>query len=433
MADEDINPVVILADPQVSNRMWVGGMRWAPEKTDRRKRSSLKSPERHRTAKGRLTCLKVTSGCRNAKGKTSRLTGTGILTMPERHRYFSLALGFCSLVRNGYGIFRYDNEKLLFLASVDGQPAVMADQSGSPEDISKKINLFLVMNEEPTEKWQVISSLENPHNWQTIIEKLSPADIRHCKLTVDTRQRFILPVALLSAVACAGVIFWLTQPEPDTGPTAEEIAARARLQFSKPTIPPELPHPWATQPLISDLLKACVDLRKPSPVALGGWKLTEGFCTPESFTLVYERQPGGTVQGFLTRSKEVFGIIPEFNLKDGARLASVPRPLPALPHRDEAVPAPSEQLMRVLTWFQERQITPSVNETAIPEPLPGNDGEPAPVQNWREYQFSVSTPLNPDELFRVFQDTGVRISSIHFKLNGGTFSYTTEGHVYASK
>lgn len=353
--------------------------------------------------------------------------------MPERHRYFSLALGFCSLVRNGYGIFRYDNEKLLFLASVDGQPAVMADQSGSPEDISKKINLFLVMNEEPTEKWQVISSLENPHNWQTIIEKLSPADIRHCKLTVDTRQRFILPVALLSAVACAGVIFWLTQPEPDTGPTAEEIAARARLQFSKPTIPPELPHPWATQPLISDLLKACADLRKPSPVALGGWKLTEGFCTPESFTLVYERQPGGTVQGFLTRSKEVFGIIPEFNLKDGARLASVPRPLPALPHRDEAVPAPSEQLMRVLTWFQERQITPSVNETAIPEPLPGNDGEPAPVQNWREYQFSVSTPLNPDELFRVFQDTGVRISSIHFKLNGGTFSYTTEGHVYASK
>ncbi|EDW1946434.1 type 4b pilus protein PilO2, partial [Salmonella enterica subsp. enterica] len=377
--------------------------------------------------------LKVTSGCRNAKGKTSRLTGTGILTMPERHRYFSLALGFCSLVRNGYGIFRYDNEKLLFLASVDGQPAVMADQSGSPEDISKKINLFLVMNEEPTEKWQVISSLENPHNWQTIIEKLSPADIRHCKLTVDTRQRFILPVALLSAVACAGVIFWLTQPEPDTGPTAEEIAARARLQFSKPTIPPELPHPWATQPLISDLLKACADLRKPSPVALGGWKLTEGFCTPESFTLVYERQPGGTVQGFLTRSKEVFGIIPEFNLKDGARLASVPRPLPALLHRDEAVPAPSEQLMRVLTWFQERQITPSVNETAIPEPLPGNDGEPAPVQNWREYQFSVSTPLNPDELFRVFQDTGVRISSIHFKLNGGTFSYTTEGHVYASK
>ncbi|EBD5982016.1 pilus assembly protein PilO, partial [Salmonella enterica] len=380
-----------------------------------------------------LTCLKVTIGCRNAKGKTSRLTGTGILTMPERHRYFSLALGFSSLVHNGYGIFRYDNEKLLFLASVDGQPAVMADQSGSPEDIAKKINLFLVMNEEPTEKWQVISSLDNPHNWQTIIEKLSPADIRHCKLTVDTRQRFILPVALLSAVACAGVIFWLTQPEPDTGPTAEEIAARARLQFSKPAIPPELPHPWATQPLISDLLKACADLRKPSPVALGGWKLAEGFCTPESFTLVYERQPGGTVQGFLTRSKEVFGIIPEFNLKDGARLASVPRPLPALPHRDEAVPTPSEQLMRVLTWFQERQITPSVNETAIPEPLPGNDGEPAPVQKWREYQFSVSTPLNPDELFRVFQDTGVRISSIHFKLNGGTFSYTTEGHVYASK
>ncbi|MGK3446165.1 type 4b pilus protein PilO2, partial [Escherichia coli] len=42
---------------------------------------------------------------------------------------------------------------------------------------------------------------------------------------------------------------------------------------------------------------------------------------------------------------------------------------------------------------------PAINEIAIPEPLPGNDGEPAPVQKWKEYQFSLSTPVNPDELF----------------------------------
>ncbi|MDI9019738.1 type 4b pilus protein PilO2, partial [Salmonella enterica subsp. enterica serovar Lubbock] len=42
----------------------------------------------------------------------------------------------------------------------------------------------------------------------------------------------------------------------------------------------ELPHPWASQPVISDFLKACADLRKPSPVALEGWKLTGGTCTP---------------------------------------------------------------------------------------------------------------------------------------------------------
>ncbi len=225
----------------------------------------------------------------------------------------------------------------------------------------------------------------------------------------------------------------MTQPEPDVGPTAEAIAARARLQFKKPEPPPELPHPWASQPVISDFLKACADLRKPSPVALEGWKLTGGTCTPETFTLIYERQPGGTIEGFLARSKEIFNVIPDFNLKDGARLASVTRPLPSLPRRDEAVPTPSEQLMRVFTWFQKKQLTPAINEIAIPEPLPGNDGEPAPVQKWKEYQFSLSTPVNPDELFPLFQDTGVRLSNIHFELNGGTFSYSSEGHIYASR
>ncbi len=84
------------------------------------------------------------------------------------------------------------------------------------------------------------------------------------------------------------------------------------------------------------------------------------------------------MKAFWQEAKEIFNVIPDFNLKDGARLASVTRLLPSLPRRDEAVPAPSEQLMRVFTWFQKKQLTPAINEIAIPEPLPGNDGEPAP-------------------------------------------------------
>ncbi len=124
------------------------------------------------------------------------------------------------------------------------------------------------------EKWQVVSSLEHPDNWERIITRLSSADLRRCKLTVGNRSKFTLPAVLFLAAAGAGTVFWMTQPEPDVGPTAEEIAARARLQFKKPEPPPELPHPWASQPVISDFLKACADLRKPSPVALEGWKLT---------------------------------------------------------------------------------------------------------------------------------------------------------------
>lgn len=153
---------------------------------------------------------------------------------------------------------------------------------------------------------------------------------------------------------------------------------------------------------------------------------------PETFTLIYERQPGGTIEGFLARSKEIFNVIPDFNLKDGARLASVTRPLPSRPAgmRQSLPLRTTDAGVHVVS---EKQLTPAINEIAIPEPLPGNDGEPAPVQKWKEYQFSLSTPVNPDELFPLFQDTGVRLSNIHFELNGGTFSYSSEGHIYASR
>ncbi len=84
------------------------------------------------------------------------------------------------------------------------------------------------------EKWQVVSSLEHPDNWESIITRLSSADLRRCKLTVGNRSKFTLPAVLFLVAAGAGTVFWMTQPEPDVGPTAEEIAARARLQFKSP-------------------------------------------------------------------------------------------------------------------------------------------------------------------------------------------------------
>ncbi len=96
----------------------------------------------------RLTSLKVTVGSRNSRGKISRLTGTGILTRPERNHYFSWHW-LSARVRNGYGVFRYSDKELLFLASINGQPAVMADLSGNDADVAQKVSLFLAMNEEP--------------------------------------------------------------------------------------------------------------------------------------------------------------------------------------------------------------------------------------------------------------------------------------------
>lgn len=104
MADEDINPVVLLADPKVNHRVWAACLKWSPVV----KKQRVPSHQKHKphVKSRRLTSLKVTVGSRSSRGKISRITGTGILARPERNHYFSLALAFCSWVRNGYGVFR---------------------------------------------------------------------------------------------------------------------------------------------------------------------------------------------------------------------------------------------------------------------------------------------------------------------------------------
>lgn len=91
MADEDINPVVLLADPKVNHRVWAACLKWTPVVKQR-----VPSHHKHKShvKPRRLTSLKVTVGSRNSRGEISRLTGTGILTVPERNHYFFPRTGF---------------------------------------------------------------------------------------------------------------------------------------------------------------------------------------------------------------------------------------------------------------------------------------------------------------------------------------------------
>lgn len=139
MADEDINPVVLLADPKVNHRVWAACLKWSPVvKTASPFSSETQAPCKIQTA------YLSESDCRQQKFPWEdqphyRHRNTG---GPERNHYFSLALAFCSWVRNGYGVFRYSDKELLFLASINGQPAVMADLSGNDADVAQKVSLF---------------------------------------------------------------------------------------------------------------------------------------------------------------------------------------------------------------------------------------------------------------------------------------------------
>lgn len=432
MADETLNQGVLHPDPGNAGRQWVTAMRWTVVE---RKKRRLPAGARRKKIPGRLI-LHVTVGQRTARGATTRLSGVAAVEKPRRPcTFFSLALAFCTQVRNGYGIYRLGDRQHLFLAAVNGQPAVMADSVDTPEGIQKKLALFLTMNEEPPEKWQVVAPPDAPLSPDTLIQQLSAADMRHCRVHHNrARGRQMALAVMLAGLAGAGAFVYFTQPAPAPVPTPEEIAARSRLMFHDKAPAPELPHPWASLPGVHDMLSACRELiRHPGPVALEGWRLAGGECTPDGLSLLWARQPGGTAEGFLRRSREVFGVIPDFNLKEGAGQAVIRRPLPTLAFHDEPVPDPSSQLMRVLSWFQRKQVTPAIDEVVMPDPLPGDDGKPAPVQTWRDYHFTLSGPQSPERLFHGLADTGIRLSSIRFELNGSAYTYTTEGHIYASK
>lgn len=83
-------------------------------------------------------------------GKGQSVAGSGRLPVRyRRHQLFSLALAFCASTRNGYGIYRLSSTDFVFLASINGVPAVTADKTGSADKMQELLTLFLSMNEPP--------------------------------------------------------------------------------------------------------------------------------------------------------------------------------------------------------------------------------------------------------------------------------------------
>ncbi|WP_394854422.1 type 4b pilus protein PilO2 [Leclercia adecarboxylata] len=87
--------------------------------------------------------------------------GRGRLPARHRHQMYSLALLFCARTRNGYGIYRLSSTDYVFLASINGLPAVTADKTGGAGRMTELLSLFLSMNEPPVDGWDCQATLEN--------------------------------------------------------------------------------------------------------------------------------------------------------------------------------------------------------------------------------------------------------------------------------
>ncbi|MEG5552392.1 type 4b pilus protein PilO2 [Enterobacter wuhouensis] len=421
-------------DGKSRSRYWLAGMDWAPQEKQKVHLPFLSLKKaRHTIAAG--VGVHTVTGRINGRDKQRRVAGSGRLPAHHRHHHLcSLALAFSASTRNGYGIYRLSSTDFVFLASINGLPAVTADKTGGADKMQALLALFLSMNEPPVGGWDCLATVESPLDASSLINGLSARTRLRCRVHVDglQKQRWLLVCAVM--LLGAGAITWWQATRPPEEPvlTAEEIQSRARAMFATKPMPQILPHPWATQVTVPALLNHCLAQQSPAPSVLEGWNLASGSCSPEGVSLLYKLMPGGTVEGFLKRSREVFGVTPLFNLKEGGTEARIPLAVVDGPVMNEAVPAPTTQLIRVLSWFQRRQVLLNITEVPQPVSLPGSSNTPPPVRDWSEYAFSFNGLMSPAVLMNGLDNTGIRLTRVTFELNGNAFSYTTEGLIYAS-
>ena len=210
------------------------------------------------------------------------------------------------------------------------------------------LTLFLSMNEPPSEGWK-------------------------CLATVDTRLKPTVSLPDSLRVDDSNAVYMLMDCKDNAGFSQRDIADgyiwhyggrlphHQRSRRSPPRksgpgparcLPPGKTSisasPRAHEVTATDLLNDCQRRTDPAKYVLESWKLTSGTCSPDGITLLYQIMPGGTVEGFPARAREVFGVTPVFNLKEGAGSRGYTGS-PDSPLKDEAVPSSSTQFIRILS------------------------------------------------------------------------------------
>ncbi|PQQ40460.1 hypothetical protein C6H65_14895 [Photorhabdus luminescens] len=414
---------------------WIGGLRWSPYvkvKRGPRRRQRVRPV----ASRSQDTDVHLVVGNRSGRRQqTARMMGTGIIRkLYCRHTPYSLAIAFLSHSGpNGYGIYDLGEGQWLFLATQNGLPSVMADIVGTRESVNAALSRFLTFNPAPDKSWRVVSDPDNPAHWRSIISALSAHQYRMCRLQRRWRTPLLLMAVFIMLLIVVGVLLQSGKSPDERLPMTETVQVRASRLFEETPKPVDLPHPWADKPLLPAFLARCVMTSRTIPVLLAGWRLTAGSCRKDGVRLHYEIMPGGTAAHFVQRVQSVFKQSPVFDLVQGAKEGRVFLPWKPLPVRNEAVPAVSVQLMKMVSNFQQWQIPLTLNELTPASALPG-DGQSIPSQDWREYLFSFSSRVMPAWLFAELDDTGLRLNSLTFTLTSqGQLTYQTEGYIYARK
>ncbi|EBW7148999.1 type 4b pilus protein PilO2 [Citrobacter braakii] len=413
-------------------RQWAAGLRWeALSRTPARKGIRQRSAVKKRTTTGRArrdgTVLTLTA--RQGR-RGDRVIASGHMTSRRRGPVYSLAAAFSRVSGdNAYGVYRLNESRYVFLATVCGLPSVMADVTGTAEEAGQALQRFLAFNTAPEGDWTVISPANEPLPWDALTASAGKRVLKVSRL--KPVRAGIPPLPVVAGLALLGAAaFWLwPDGEDDLPPVLADV-----ISVAPPPEPVYLPHPWKEMMPVQAFLAHCRTWRRAAPVYLDSWKLSRGECSADGLLLVYNRQPGGTAAGFSRRATVVFQHRPVINLVAGGGEGTVHLPWTPAPGMDEPVPPVAMQLMRVVSWYQAHQATLTLTAVSEEPGVPGDDGAPPPLQDWQEYTFTLKDDRLPESLAGPADGRGIRISKVVFTLGGDSrLTYETEGHIYAGK
>lgn len=405
-------------------RDWMAGLHWTPQHSTlmtlvRRK----DSPDTH--------C--IVAGPRNA-------SMTGVVS-PGRVRrvLYSLAVAFLlSEGGNAWGIYRLsrDEDLWVFFAASGGQLSVMGDVTGSRAAIESAAENFLRFNDADAPVMRCAATVDDSRDATTLTDGLSRTQLKRCRLRRRvTPLSLLLPAALLTLLVITGT-YWhgVVQQQAEQVAASAAFRARMALKPQTPAVPTHAPHPWASQPPVQVLLSNCWLTREPVFASVAGWRFTDGECVPEGLRLRFVATPGSTVNDFSRRASELLGHAAVFNLQDGGKNGDVFIPFRKYnlsQYTDETLPGADAQLMRFISHLQRRNLDVKFTEVKPPAVAPGQE-KSKPVQDWREFTFSVSSRLQPERLLQDFDATGLRLTSVSITMSPkGLFDYTMKGSIYA--
>ncbi|WP_084876707.1 type 4b pilus protein PilO2 [Pantoea cypripedii] len=405
-------------------RDWMAGLHWVPQRSTFMVRLRSKaSPDTH--------C--VTAGRGNA-------SMAGVVSPGRvRHRLYALAVAFqLSEGGNAWGIYRLsrDEDLWVFFAASGGQLSVMGDVTGSRAFIESAAQNFLRFNDADASGLRCAATAEDGRDATTLTDRLSGAQLKRCRLRKRlTPLSLILPAVVMTFAVASGT-YWYDVASQKAEQAAAAAAFRARMAMTpeNKVAPARAPHPWASQPPVSVLLSNCWLTREPLYASVAGWRFTDGECLPEGLRERFIATPGATVEDFARRVKELFGLSAVFNLSEGGKNGDIFIPFRkyrAGEYTDEVLPGADAQLMRFISHLQRRNLDVKFTEVKPPAVAPGQE-KTTPVQDWREFTFSVSSRLQPELLMQDFDATGLRLTSVSITMSPkGQYAYTIKGSIYA--